>query len=119
MNVFEFATAGRIIFGAGTFAQLESVAAGYGKRPLVVTRQAVALAGSMFTVASEPTIALVREGSRRFAAGNAILSLRSAAGARSMQGRRSQQPPRTPCDLLNYLEVIGKGQPLESRRIRS
>ena len=37
MKSFEFATAGRIVFGAGTFAQLDGIAATLGKRPLIVT----------------------------------------------------------------------------------
>jgi alcohol dehydrogenase class IV len=34
---FEFATAGRIIFGAGTLSEVGPIAAGAGKRALVVT----------------------------------------------------------------------------------
>jgi len=34
---FEFATAGRIIFGDGTLAEIGGIAAGLGQRALVVT----------------------------------------------------------------------------------
>ena len=34
---FEFATANRIIFGAGTRRQLTNIAAKFGQRPLLVT----------------------------------------------------------------------------------
>jgi alcohol dehydrogenase YqhD (iron-dependent ADH family) len=34
---FEFATAGRIVFGSGAFDQLEAIAAAFGSRPFLVT----------------------------------------------------------------------------------
>ena len=69
---FEFATAGRIIVGAGRAAELPGVLAGLGSRALVCTgadpaRHAALLAGlglpvTVFPVAGEPTIEVARAG---------------------------------------------------------
>src|SRR5581483_8538585 len=66
---FEFATAGRILFGAGTVREVAAAAREMGNRPLLVTRRSLDL-GSMgldgvrFPVHGEPTVELVREGTR-------------------------------------------------------
>lgn len=118
MTPFEFATAGRIIFGAGTFAQLDGIAAGFGKRPLVVsgkvTRKRRALTGTTFTVASEPTIDLVREGVEAFRDGGCDLVIAVGGGSAIDAGKAIAAAAANPGDLLDYLEVIGKGQPLAS-----
>lgn len=118
MTPFEFATAGRIIFGAGTFAQLDGIAAGYGKRPLVVsgkvTRKRRALTGTTFTVASEPTIDLVRKGVEAFRDGGCDLVIAVGGGSAIDAGKAIAAAAANPGDLLDYLEVIGKGQPLAS-----
>ena len=67
---FEFTTAARIVFGPGKIQSLASLAQPLGKRALVVSganpaRAAKALAdipANYFSVPSEPTLALVREG---------------------------------------------------------
>ena len=61
---FEFATAGRIVFGEGSFGQAASAAAALGKRALVVTGATArhALAGVPFAIAGEPSIDDVRRG---------------------------------------------------------
>lgn len=113
MSPFEFATAGRIVFGAGTFAQLDAVAAGYGKRPFVVTGKRP-FPGSMFSVAGEPTIALVREGADAFRAAGCDLVIAIGGGSAIDAGKAIAAAAANSGDLLDYLEVIGKGQPLES-----
>src|SRR5438445_12145282 len=75
---FEFATATRIIFGAGMLREAGPVAKEFGSRGLVVTgrdlERARPLLSSLaahkvnhvpFSVAEEPTIDLVREGVNR------------------------------------------------------
>src|SRR5579862_5489013 len=76
---FEFATAGRIVFGPGTVSELGPLARAIGRRSFVVTgkdklRHAGAIgdlesAGvgcTLFGVAGEPTVSLVREGAALF-----------------------------------------------------
>jgi alcohol dehydrogenase class IV len=114
---FEFATAGRIVFGSGTFAQLDGIAAGYGKRPLIVTgkrpRRDVNIAGQPFSVASEPTIALIREGVEVFRGAGCDLVIAIGGGSAIDAGKAIAAAAANPGDLLDYLEVIGKGQALD------
>src|SRR5579863_9516049 len=116
MSPFEFATAGRIVFGAGTFAQLDGIAAGFGKRPLIVTgkRPVMGVAGTPFSVKSEPTIALIREGASAFrdAACDCVVSI--GGGSAIDAGKAIAAAAANSGDLLDYLEVIGRGQPLQS-----
>ena len=75
---FEFATATRIIFGPGVLEQVGPLAAGLGRRALVVTGQstervrplldilaAADVDTAVFSVAGEPTIAVVQHGTQR------------------------------------------------------
>jgi alcohol dehydrogenase class IV len=114
---FEFATAGRIVFGSGTFAQLEGIAAGFGKTPLIVTgkrRLDLNVAGEVFSVASEPTIAVVREGAEVFRGAGCDLVIAIGGGSAIDAGKAIAAAAANSGDLLDYLEVIGKGQPLEN-----
>jgi alcohol dehydrogenase class IV len=110
---FEFATTGRIVFGAGAFAQLDEIAAGYGKRPFVVTGKRP-IARAQFSVAGEPTIALIREGVEAFRAAACDLVIAIGGGSAIDAGKAIAAAAANPGDLLDYLEVIGKGRPLES-----
>lgn len=116
MRGFEFATAGRIVFGAGTFAQLAGIAAGYGACPLLVTgkRQRVEPAGARFPVTGEPTIETIRAGVAAFrdAACDSVIAI--GGGSAIDAGKAIAAAAANSGDLLDYLEVIGKGQPLES-----
>lgn len=115
MISFEFATATRIVFGAGKAKELGAIIAGFGKRALVV-RPPFAMSGIPdgipFEVASEPTVALVREGAalaRRescdvvvgFGGGSAIDTAKAIAALLANGG-----------DPLDYVEVVGKGKAL-------
>jgi len=117
---FEFATAGRIVAGAGRAAELPDVLAGLGSRVLVCTganpaRHAGLLAGlgrpaAAFPVAGEPTVELARaavavareHGADVVAAigGGSVMDLGKAVAALLANGG----------DPLDYLEVVGSGQ---------
>ncbi len=117
---FEFATAGRIMAGAGRAAELPEVLAGLGSRVLVCTggnpaRHAGLLAGlelpaAVFPVASEPTIGLARAGvaaAREHGAdvvaaigGGSVIDLAKAVAMLLGNGG----------DPLDYLEVAGSGR---------
>jgi len=115
MLPFEFATAGRIVFGAGTFPQLDAIAGGFGKRRFIVTgRRGADVAGPKFTVAGEPSIALVREGVEAFRAAGCDLVIAIGGGSAIDAGKAIAAAAANAGDLLDYLEVIGKGQPLEN-----
>ncbi len=115
MTGFEFATAGRIVFGAGTIAQLEGIAAQLGRRPLIVTGKhpRVAVAGQTFAVAGEPTIELIREGVEAFRGAGCDMAIAMGGGSAIDAGKAIAAAAANSGDLLDYLEVIGKGRPLE------
>ncbi|HEV2454960.1 MAG TPA: iron-containing alcohol dehydrogenase [Verrucomicrobiae bacterium] len=122
---FEFATATRIIFGAGVFRETVALAAECGKRALVVTGKNVSRADNLlaslrgagidaapFSVAGEPDIAIVEDGVTLgkkercdfvigFGGGSSLDVAKAIAAMLTNGG-----------DLLDYLEVIGRGKPL-------
>jgi alcohol dehydrogenase class IV len=117
---FEFATAARVVVGAGRAAQLPGLLAGLGSRALVCLgaspgRHAGLVAGLglpavTFTVAQEPTVDLARAGvaaAREHGAdvvvaigGGSVIDLGKAVAALLGNGG----------DPLDYLEVIGSGR---------
>lgn len=124
MTTFEFASATRVVFGAGKASELVEWVRPY-KRVLVVCGQRErspelweALGEhariTRFMVAAEPTVELVREGSAlcREAQAQAVVAL---GGGSAIDGGKAIAALATnPGDVLDYLEVIGRGQPLAS-----
>ena len=123
---FEFATAGRIVFGPGAIAELPAIAAAYGKRALVVTgRDKIRHAGAidslevagfhctLFGVPGEPTLQLVREGAAalKSAASNVVIAI--GGGSALDAGKAIATLGANPSDVLEYIEVIGKARPLD------
>ena len=117
---FEFATAGRIIVGAGRAAELPGVLAGLGSRVLVCTgadpaRNAGLLAGlglpaAVFPVAGEPTVELARAGTG--AAREHGADVIAAIGGGSVIDTAKAIAILLPNggDPLDYLEVAGPGR---------
>ncbi|NLX23174.1 MAG: iron-containing alcohol dehydrogenase [Phycisphaerae bacterium] len=127
---FEFATAGRIIFGEGTLREVGPAARALvpdtaGGPVLVVTGRSsragtallnmldsAGLSAVTFAVAGEPTIPLVRKGTRfarehgcnlviGLGGGSAVDTAKAIAALLTNEG-----------DVLDYLEVIGRSLPL-------
>ena len=120
MPTFEFATAGRILFGEGTLSQAPAAAAGLGRRAILVTgshaggaawlHQALAGAGVStvpFLVSGEPTIQLIRSAPRD---GDLVIAF--GGGSVLDTGKAIAAFLTNPGDPLDYLEVIGSGRPL-------
>jgi len=117
---FEFATAGRIMAGAGRAAELPGVLAGLGSRVLVCTganpaRNASLLAGlglpaAMFPVAGEPTAGLARAGVAAAREHGADVIAAIGGGSVIDLGKAVAMLLANGGDPLDYLEVVGSAQ---------
>ncbi len=117
---FEFATAGRIVAGAGRAAELPSVLAGLGSRVLVCTganpvRHAGLLAGlglpaAVLEVAAEPTVELARAGVVAAREHGADVVAAIGGGSVIDVGKAVAMLLGNGGDPLDYLEVIGSGR---------
>jgi len=122
---FEFATATRILFGEGTLADAAPAAAAMGRRALVVTGASVERAGPLvraleaaavstvaFPVAGEPTVDCIRTGTVQARSAGCDLVIAFGGGSAIDAGKALAAMLANPGDPLDYLEVIGRGQPL-------
>ncbi len=122
---FEFATATRIVFGAGTFHEAGSIARGLGQAALVVTGKSPHRAQplldllrkenmptTVLSVPGEPTTELVEAGTAAakkagcdfvigFGGGSVLDAAKAITAMLTNEG-----------ELLDYLEVIGRGKAL-------
>jgi alcohol dehydrogenase class IV len=115
---FEFATATRILFGAGMARDLNSCAAGLGSRPLLVTGSSPDRARSLlakcatFAVSGEPTVDLIRQGVASARDRECDVVVAVGGGSALDAGKAIAALLANSGDPLDYLEVIGRGQPL-------
>ncbi|MCP4168230.1 MAG: iron-containing alcohol dehydrogenase [Chloroflexi bacterium] len=125
---FEFATATRIIFGNGSAAQIGSLAAGLGKRALLVVGKSqnraqpafssLADAGVEsvpFSVSTEPTIDIARQGTALARHEGCDLVIAFGGGSSIDTGKAIAAMLTNTGDPLDYLEVIGGGQAIGRR----
>jgi alcohol dehydrogenase class IV len=124
---FEFATASRIVFGPGTVAELGPLARAIGRRAFVVTGkdkirhasvindlEGAGLNCTLFGVAGEPAVDLVREGAALFRASGCELLIAIGGGSAIDGGKAIAALAANSGDALDYLEVIGAGKPIAS-----
>jgi alcohol dehydrogenase class IV len=122
---FEFATATRIIFGAGMLKQIGPLAAEMGRRAFVVTGLSTAQTQPLlnlitaqgmqyetFPVGNEPTVETVQAGVRHVRHAPCDLVIGFGGGSAIDAGKAIAALMTNPGDLLDYLEVIGRGEPL-------
>lgn len=127
MPGFEFATATRIIFGAGAFRNVGPLAAELGHRALVVggsgmqrnrpTLEALASAGvatSLFAVEGEPDLATIQAGVELARAQACELVVAKGGGSAIDAGKAIAILANNPGQALDYLEVVGRGQALQA-----
>src|SRR5215471_16034683 len=118
---FEFATAQRVIFGEGSVHEVPAAARTLGMRAVFVTgasperaarlRMSIEVAGVTcmpFSVPGEPTVELIRTAPR-----DADLVIAIGGGSVLDAGKAIAAMTTNPGDPLDYLEVIGRGQPLK------
>jgi alcohol dehydrogenase class IV len=122
---FEFATATRILFGPGTLREVAPAATALGRRVLVVTGRTrepaasllehlrfLGMAYSTFIVSGEPTLETVQHGVALARQESCEVVIGFGGGSVMDTGKAIAALLANRGDLLDYLEVIGKGQPL-------
>ena len=125
MSSFEFATANRVIFGTGKLNQLREQVEGRAKRLLLVrgkSSDAIPRVREIlsaqevqfieFEVRDEPTVKIIREGVRAAGDFNADAVIGLGGGSVLDAGKAIAALVTNPGDVLDYLEVVGKGHPL-------
>jgi alcohol dehydrogenase class IV len=123
MSSFEFATANRIVFGAGKLNELGKLIQGNTKRVLLVRGHssdaiprlseifsALGIPFTEFQVRGEPTVDVIREGVRAAQDCDMIIGL--GGGSVLDTGKAIATLVTNPGDVFDYLEMIGKGKPL-------
>jgi len=122
---FEFATAGRVVFGPGSISGLPALVAGLGRSVFLVTgSQAQRHAGvlealrravdsvEVFSVAAEPTVELAGTGAQRARAAGCDVVVALGGGSAIDAGKAIAALAANSGPALDYLEVVGRGQPL-------
>jgi alcohol dehydrogenase class IV len=122
---FEFTTATRIIFGAGSLNNLATLAKPLGKKAFVIggsspmrlekligLLESEQLAYVTFSVTGEPTIETVLEGVSKAQSWACDMVISIGGGSVIDTGKAIAALLTNPGDPLDYLEVVGKGQPL-------
>jgi alcohol dehydrogenase class IV len=117
---FEFATAGRVIVGAGRAADLPAILAGLGSRVLVCTGgnparhtdllRTLGIPAATFTVTGEPTIDLARAATAAARAHSADVVAAIGGGSVIDAAKAVAMLVPNGGDPLDYLEVIGSGR---------
>lgn len=125
---FDFVTATKIIFGAGTLKELGTVALPFGKRALVVTGRnpdraqaavdllkAQQIEVTLFPTQGEPSVETAREGVRIASVAKCEMVIGFGGGSALDTAKAIAALLTNPGDPLDYLEVIGRGQPVKNQ----
>eukprot|EP01106_Pelomyxa_sp_JSP_P013623 TRINITY_DN4137_c0_g1_i1.p1 TRINITY_DN4137_c0_g1~~TRINITY_DN4137_c0_g1_i1.p1 ORF type:complete len:410 (-),score=80.65 TRINITY_DN4137_c0_g1_i1:159-1334(-) len=123
VDLFEFCC-GRVVFGRGALSQVGATAKSYGTTALVVRSpfpsphklfgvlDAAGVSHVEFVISTEPTLDMVSR-CLQVARDNHVLVLVGFGGGSAMDTAKAVSALLTNGgDLLDYLEVIGKGKPL-------
>jgi alcohol dehydrogenase class IV len=122
---FEFATAGRIVFGAGTLQAAGEIAPALGRRPLVVVGRSAEraepllallrerdLSPAVFSVTREPDVELVRAGRAAAREQGCDFVIGIGGGSVLDAAKAIAALATNPGDVTDYLEIIGHGSSL-------
>lgn len=122
---FEFATAGRIIFGAGRLKDLGSIARELGRNVLLVVGsrperaedviknlESAGCAVNVATVKTEPTLELAESLGAKARHSKADLVVGFGGGSAIDAAKAAAALATNDAPVLRYLEVIGEGRPL-------
>jgi alcohol dehydrogenase class IV len=124
---FEFASPSRMIFGEGSVRDAGKIAADFGKRAVVVTGtgganleclwdslQEHGIEWVQIEVAGEPDIKVVESGTAAAKTFRADIVIGCGGGSALDTAKAVSAMMTNPGELLDYLEVVGKGLPLRN-----
>ena len=122
---FEFATATRIVFGAGAVNDAGAIAGDFGRRALVVTGrdlrraermlislQSAGVSAVTFPVAGEPELTTVERGVKLARSERCELVIGFGGGSAIDAGKAIAAMLTNGGEPLDYVEIIGRGQTL-------
>lgn len=122
---WEFATAARVLLGPGVCREIGRLAREFGRRALVVTGakpdraaellallRAAGLEADVFPVSGEPTVATVETGVAHAREMACELVIACGGGSALDAGKAIAALLTNPGPVTDYLEVVGRGQPL-------
>ena len=122
---FEFATAGRILFGEGMVREVPAAAAAMGSRAMLVTGSSPERSAPLFAdlegagvaawpcpIDGEPTIKCIRTATEQACEARCEMVIAIGGGSAIDAGKAVAAMIANPGDPLDYLEVIGRAQPL-------
>lgn len=122
---FEFATAQRILFGSSAAHQIAEHAAALGKRAFLLTGEhsarhpqpldgleSMGLVAASETIAHEPDITLIQKLTQTARTAQADMVIAMGGGSVIDAGKAVAAMLNNQGDLLDYLEVVGKGHAL-------
>jgi alcohol dehydrogenase class IV len=122
---FEFATANRVIFGGGTIKDAAKAVDEWGKKALLVLGKSAERASNLiddlssrgigvtiFHISGEPTVNLALEGVRLARQNGCEFIIGMGGGSALDAGKAIAALLTNPGEPYDYLEVVGKGQPL-------
>jgi len=125
---FEFATASRIVFGAGQIKQLPDLVRTHGSNAFVVIGKqsertesirrmltARGIAVTSFNVPHEPTVEWVSDGALQVRSTNSDLVIGIGGGSVMDAAKAISALAKNRRPALDYLEVIGGGKPLDAQ----
>ena len=123
MSHFEFSTSDQIIFGNGTISRVASLAPDFGKRALIVCGSGsvpvenlfqflndAGVAAGIFRVEGEPDVTLIKEGLKKAKLAQSDFVIGYGGGSVIDTGKAIAALMTNPGDVMEYLEVIGKGK---------
>ena len=126
-RLIDFATAGQIIFGNGQLQALNDVISSHGKRALIVKGkekpdpdhffsllQKMDVSPSIFTVDREPDQQMITKGISIGRKNRCDFVIGFGGGAVIDTGKAISAMLNNEGDLMDYLEIVGKGLPLSS-----
>ena len=124
---FEFATAGRIVFGRGCAGRIGKEASALGRQVFVLTGSHAErwhflwrdlaqekLGYERFEIAHEPTVALIDRAAEAAEHAGSDLVIGIGGGSVIDAAKAVAAKVANPGDLMDYLEVIGRGRALSN-----